>query len=71
MGSHLLVVFGSGNGHFYHIEVTELPFHRIPFVSCFISLIDNTKKNDHFIDKNYTENCTMIFEVLNFASGNT
>ena len=25
------------NGHFYHIEVIDLPFHRIPFVSCFIS----------------------------------
>ena len=32
------------NGHFYHIEVIDLPFHTIPFVSCFISLIDNTKK---------------------------
>ena len=35
---------GKGNGHFYHIEVIDLPFHTIPFVSCFISLIDNTKK---------------------------
>ena len=35
---------GEGNGHFYHIEVIDLPFHMIPFVSCFISLIENTKK---------------------------
>ena len=35
---------GEGNGHFYHIEVIDLPFHTIPFVSCFISLIENTKK---------------------------
>ena len=35
---------GEGNGHFYDIEVIDLPFHTIPFVSCFISLIDNTKK---------------------------
>ena len=34
-----------GNGHFYHIEVIDLPFHTIPFVSCFISLIGNTKKD--------------------------
>ena len=33
--------FGAGNGHFYHIEVIDLPFHTIPFVSCFISLIKN------------------------------
>ena len=32
---------GEGNGHFYHIEVIDLPFHTIPFVSCFISLIEN------------------------------
>ena len=35
---------GEGNGHFYHIEVIDLPFHTIPFVSCFISLIENTNK---------------------------
>ena len=35
---------GEGNGHFYHIEVIDLQFHTIPFVSCFISLIENTKK---------------------------
>ena len=35
---------GEGNGHFYHIEVIDLPFHTIPFVSCFISLIENTQK---------------------------
>ena len=35
---------GEGNGNFYHIEVIDLPFHTIPFVSCFISLIENTKK---------------------------
>ena len=34
---------GEGNGHFYHIEVIDLPFHTIPFVICFISLIENTK----------------------------
>ena len=36
---------GEGNGHFYHIEVIDLPFHTIPFVSCFISLIENTKND--------------------------
>ena len=35
---------GEGNGNFYHSEVTDLPFHTIPFVSCFISLIENMKK---------------------------
>ena len=35
---------GEGNGHYYHIEVIDLPFHTIPFVSCFIPLIENTKK---------------------------
>ena len=35
---------GEVNGHVYHNEVIDLPFHTIPFVSCFISLIDNTKK---------------------------
>ena len=34
---------GEGNGHFYHIEVIDLPFHTIPFVSCFIS---KTRKNE-------------------------
>ena len=43
------------NGHFYHIEVIDLPYHRITFVSCFISLIENTKNND-FIEKN-KQNC--------------
>ena len=46
---------GEGNGHFYHIEVIDLPFHRITFISCFISLIENTKKQ-HFIGKN-KQNC--------------
>ena len=45
---------GEGNGNFYHIEVIDLPFHTIPFISCFISLIKNTKK--HFIEKN-KQNC--------------
>ena len=32
---------------FYHIEVIDfLPFHTIPFVSCFISLIDNARKKN-------------------------
>ena len=35
---------GEGNGHFHHIEVIDLPFHTIPFVSCFISLIEVSKK---------------------------
>ena len=35
---------GEGNGHFYHIEVIDLPFHTIPFVSCFISLIEKHEK---------------------------
>ena len=41
---------GEGNGHFYHIEVhvIDLPFHTIPFVSCFISLIDNTEKKTFY-----------------------
>ena len=46
---------GEGNGHFYHIEVIDLPFHMIPFVSCFISLIEN-KKKQRFIEKN-ERNC--------------
>ena len=41
---------GEGNDHFYHSEVRDLPYHRIPFVSCFISLIANTKKLN-FIEK--------------------
>ena len=36
---------GEGNGHFYHIEVIDLPFITIPFISCFISLIENEKMN--------------------------
>ena len=28
---------GEGNGHFYHIEVIDLPFHTIPFVSFFFT----------------------------------
>ena len=35
------------DGNFYHIKVRDLPFHRIPSISCFISLIDNTKKHVH------------------------
>ena len=31
---------GEGNCHFYHIEIIDLPFHRITFVSCFRSLIN-------------------------------
>ena len=46
---------GEGNGHFYPIEVIDLPFHRITFVSCFISLIENRKKQN-FIEKN-KQNC--------------
>ena len=41
---------GEGNGNFYHIEVIYLPFHRLPFINCFISLIDNMKKQN-FIEK--------------------
>ena len=45
LGNNVVTVkFGSGNGHFYHISVIDLPFHTIPFVSCFISVIENTKK---------------------------
>ena len=36
------------NGHFYHIEVIDLLFHTIPFVSCFISLINNTNKMNFY-----------------------
>ena len=46
------------NGHFYHIKVTDLPFHTIPFVSCFISLIDNTKK------MNFHWKFTSKFEII-------
>ena len=35
---------GEGNGHYYHIEVIDFPFHTIPVVSCFISPPENTKK---------------------------
>ena len=47
---------------FYHIEVIlvvvviDLPFHRIPFFSCFISL-DNTKKKTCFL------NCLLIIPL--------
>ena len=41
---------GEGNGQFYHIEVIDLPCHRITFVSCIISLIEN-KKKWHFIER--------------------
>ena len=47
---------GEGNGHVYHIEVRDLPFHRIPFVSCLISLINNTKKNKISLKSN-KQNC--------------
>ena len=53
---------GEGNGHVYHFEVTELPFHRIPFVSCFISLIDNIRKTTFYLK--ITRKIAMIFEVL-------
>ena len=56
---------GEGNGHFYHIEVIELPCHRIPSVSYFTSLIDNTKKQNILL-KNYTQNCDDL-RGLNFA----
>ena len=42
---------GEGNGHFYRIEVIDLPFHRITFVSCFISLIEHTKKTTFYWKK--------------------
>ena len=38
-----------------HIEVRDLPFHRIPFVNCFISLIDNKKKR--ILLKRSKQNC--------------
>ena len=46
---------GEGNGHFYHIKVTDLPFHRITFVSCFISLIENTKKTTILLRKKWAK----------------
>ena len=46
------------NGHFYHIEVIDLPFHTIPFVSCVISLIDNTTKNKFYWK------CTSKFGII-------
>ena len=55
---------GEGNGNVYHIEVIDLPFHRIPFVSCFISLID-IRKNKISL-KNNTQNCDDL-RGLNFA----
>ena len=67
---------GEGNGHFYHIEVIYLPFHTIPFVSCFISLIGNTKNEfllkiymqirDNLRDSNFTGQS--IFSVAYYAS---
>ena len=38
------------NGNFYHTQVIDLPFHRIPFFSCFISPIDNLGMSDIIID---------------------
>ena len=35
----ITLAFGSGNGHFYHIEVLDLPFHRIQFVSCILRIL--------------------------------
>ena len=35
---------GEGNGHFYHIDVIDLRISYDPIRSCFISLIENTKK---------------------------
>ena len=52
---------GEGYGHFYHIEVINLPFHRIPFVSCFISLIEHIKKMNFYWK--ITSKIGMIFEV--------
>ena len=41
---------GESNDHCYHIEVIDLPFYRITFVSCSISLIENMGKQN-FIEK--------------------
>ena len=54
----MTITRAKGNGHFYHIEVIDLPFHTIPFVSCFISLIENTKKFT------FIEICKQIFHNL-------
>ena len=55
----ITLAFGSGNGNFYHIEVIDLPFHRIILVSCFISLIENMKKQN-FIEKKKKQNCNNL-----------
>ena len=53
---------GEGNGHFYHIEVIDLPFHTIPFVSLFfISLIEKHEKKWNFYWKIYKQNLGLIF----------
>ena len=39
---------GEGYGHFYHIEVRDLPFYRIPSMTCFISLINNMRKTKFY-----------------------
>ena len=49
---------GEGTGHVYHIEVRDLPFRRIPFVSSFISLIDDTKKLN--LLKSSNQNCDKL-----------
>ena len=56
---------GEGNGNFYHIKVIDSPFHMIPFVSCFISLINNMKKKI-ILFKNSMHDCDDL-RGLNFA----
>ena len=57
---------GEGNGNFYHIEVINLPFHTIPFVSCFISLIDNTTKMNFYWK--FTSKFGIIFVLQSLLS---
>ena len=60
---------GEGNGHFYHIEVIDLPFHTIPF-GCFISLVEN-RKNELLLKICKFNLCASKFtgqSIFNYAS---
>ena len=51
---------GEGNGNFYHIEVIDLPFHTIPFVSCFINITHRKHEKIDFYWK-FTSKFGIIF----------
>ena len=56
---------GEGNGNFYHIEVIDLPFHRITF-RLVVLYHSSTMRKNYILLKNYTQNCDDL-RGLNFA----